>query len=99
LTCGEGKARGDREINSRRTSGGYSGGWMSLREGKVMRKFLLPVVIEKDKDGYFAFCPVLQGCYTQGDSYEEVLNNIEDAVRLHIENCVDSGERILTAEG
>jgi predicted RNase H-like HicB family nuclease len=55
-----------------------------------MRKLLLTLVIEKDKDGYFAFCPVLQGCYTQGDSYEEVLRNIEDAIRLHIEDRLDS---------
>jgi predicted RNase H-like HicB family nuclease len=33
-----------------------------------MEKLLLPVVIEKDADGYFAYCPQLQGCYTQGDT-------------------------------
>ncbi len=55
-----------------------------------MRKLLVTLIIEKDKDGYFAFCPVLQGCYTQGDSYEEVLRNIEDAMRLHIEDRLDS---------
>lgn len=55
-----------------------------------MRKLLVTLIIEKDKDGYFAFCPVLQGCYTQGDSYEEVLRNIEDAIRLHIEDRLDS---------
>jgi predicted RNase H-like HicB family nuclease len=49
-----------------------------------MRKYLLPIVIEKDKDGYFAMCPALQGCYSQGDTYEEALANIEDAIRLHI---------------
>jgi len=63
-----------------------------------MRKFVLPVVIEKDKEGYFAFCPALQGCYTQGDSYEEALTNIEDAIRLHIEDRLASGEAIPTAE-
>jgi predicted RNase H-like HicB family nuclease len=63
-----------------------------------MRKFVLPVVIEKDRDGYFALCPVLQGCYTQGDSYEEAMNNIEDAIRLHIADRQASGERIPTAE-
>ncbi len=57
-----------------------------------MRKFVLPVVIEKDKDGYFAFCLALQGCYTQGGSDEEVLANIKDAFRLHIEDWVVSGE-------
>ena len=61
-----------------------------------MRRFLLPVVIEKDKDGCFAFCPVLQGCYTQGASYEEAMDNIEDAIRLHIEDRLASGEPVPT---
>jgi predicted RNase H-like HicB family nuclease len=63
-----------------------------------MRKFVLPVIIEKDKDGYFALCPALQGCYTQGDSYEEVLHNIEDAIRLHIKDRLASGEPVPAPE-
>ena len=63
-----------------------------------MRKFTLPVVIEKDSEGYSAFCPALQGCYTQGDTYEEVLINLEDAIRLHIEDRLASGEPIPTSE-
>ena len=61
-------------------------------------KFLLPVVIEKDSDGYFAYCPALQGCYTQGDSYEEVLSHIQDAIRLHIEDRLANNEEIPTSE-
>ncbi len=49
----------------------------------LMKNFKATVVIEKDADGYFAFCPELQGCYSQGDTYEEALKNIEDATRLH----------------
>ena len=51
-----------------------------------MKKRKFVVVIEKDKDGYFAFCPELQGCYTQGETYEEVFENIQDAIRLHVED-------------
>lgn len=51
-----------------------------------MQKYVFPIVVEKDKDGYYVFCPTLQGCYTQGDSYEEALTNIGDAIRLHIED-------------
>ena len=40
------------------------------------RVFRFSVVIEKDKDGYFASSPELQGCYVQGDTYEEALENI-----------------------
>jgi len=50
-----------------------------------MKRYLLDVVIEKDKNGYFAYCPLIQGCYTQGDTYEEALANIKDAIRLHLE--------------
>lgn len=63
-----------------------------------MSKFVLPVVIEKDSDGYFAYCPSLQGCYSQGDTYEEALANIEDAIRLHIEDRLAQGESIPTSE-
>lgn len=45
-----------------------------------------PVVIEHDKDGYFASCPSLQGCYSQGNTYEEALGNIRSAVKLHVED-------------
>ena len=67
-------------------------------EVNILNRFTLPVIIEKDKDGYFAFCPDLQGCYTQGDSYEEVLSNIEDAIRLHIEDRLENGEPIPISE-
>ena len=41
-----------------------------------------------------AFCPELQGCYTQGETYEEALENIRDAIRLHVEDRLESGEGI-----
>lgn len=57
-----------------------------------MEKYTLPVLIEKDDDGYFASCPALQGCYSQGGTYEEVLENIKDAIKLHLEDIEESGE-------
>ena len=63
-----------------------------------MKNYRFSVVIEKDEDGYFAFCPNLQGCYTQGDSYEEALENIKDAIRLHIEDRIKEGETIPIVE-
>ena len=59
-----------------------------------MGKYKVSVIIEKDKDGYFAYCPELPGCYTQGDSFEESLENIKDAVKLYIEDMIESGEEI-----
>ena len=51
-----------------------------------MRNYHFSIVIEKDKDGYFAFCPELQGCYSQGGTYEEAFVNIKDAIKLHVED-------------
>lgn len=50
-----------------------------------MKEYNFPIIIESDKDGYFASCPKLQGCYSQGDTYEEAMKNIKDAVNLHME--------------
>ena len=63
-----------------------------------MKNFHFCVVIEKDQDGYFAFCPELQGCYAQGDSHEEALANIRDAIRLHVEDRLAAGEEIAQPE-
>lgn len=50
------------------------------------------VIIEKDEDGYFAHMPAIKECYAQGDTYEEALSNIEDALRLHLEDILESGQ-------
>ncbi|CAG0950251.1 hypothetical protein METP3_00169 [Methanosarcinales archaeon] len=65
-----------------------------MRGDFIDGKYTLPIVIEKDDDGYFAMCPALQGCYSQGDTYEETLDNVRDAIRLQIEDILESGEVI-----
>lgn len=59
-----------------------------------MSNYRFSVVIEKDADGYFALCPELQGCYTQGSTYEEALANIRDAIQLHVADRLASGEEL-----
>jgi predicted RNase H-like HicB family nuclease len=56
------------------------------------------VVVEKDKQGYFAYCPELQGCYTQGGTFEEVIDNITDAIKLHVEDRLANNEPVATSE-
>jgi predicted RNase H-like HicB family nuclease len=60
--------------------------------------FHLPVVIEKDEDGYFVYCPRLQGCYSQGDTYEQAIENIKDAIRLHLEDRIANKEPLPEVE-
>ena len=61
-----------------------------------MPDYKFTVVVERDEDGlqYVASVPLLQGCYTQGETYEEALEHIKDAIKLHIEARRDLGEPI-----
>lgn len=63
-----------------------------------MTTYNFVAVIEKSEDGYYAYCPELEGCYTSGVTYEEARKNLADAARLHIEDCVAVGEEIRTLE-
>ena len=53
-----------------------------------MSPLILPIVVEADVDGYFVYCPPLRGCYSQGDSYEEAVQNIKDAIRLNTKTAL-----------
>ena len=61
----------------------------------AMKYYEFTVVIEQDEDGrYLAICPALQGCYTEGDTEAEARSLIEDAIRLHIKDRLETGEPI-----
>ena len=50
------------------------------------KKVHLPVLVEKDEDGFFVVeCPLLQGCYTQGKTIDEALKNIREVIELCLE--------------
>lgn len=54
-----------------------------------MNHYRFAVVIQKDDDGYYVYCPELQGCYASGDTYEETRDLIADAIRLHVEDRIE----------
>ncbi len=58
--------------------------------------YAFTVVIEKDDDGYFAYAPQLPGCHTQGDTYEEVMANINEAMQAYLGDMAEKGEKIPT---
>jgi predicted RNase H-like HicB family nuclease len=47
------------------------------------------VVIEQDEYGYYAWCPELKGCHSQGKTVEESLANIREAIELFLETLTD----------
>jgi predicted RNase H-like HicB family nuclease len=60
-----------------------------------MKHYTLPIIIERDADGFFVSCPALQGCYTQGTNYDEAIANIKDAIRLHLEDRPTNHEELI----
>ncbi|MCJ7584853.1 MAG: type II toxin-antitoxin system HicB family antitoxin [Anaerolineales bacterium] len=60
-----------------------------------MSNYHFTIVVEQDDDGvYIASCPTLQGCYSQGETYQEAVENLKDAIQLHIEARQALGEPI-----
>ena len=50
------------------------------------------VIIERDEDGYFVIeCPSIPGCISQGDTRDEAIENIKDAIKLCLEVRAERG--------
>lgn len=51
----------------------------------MIKKLAFDVVVQKDESGgYIAFVPSLPGCHTQGETLEELLKNVEEAIELYL---------------
>ena len=58
------------------------------------------VTLEQEPDGgYVATVPVLPGCVSQGDSREDALKNIREAMELYVEDCMASGDPVPAEAG
>jgi predicted RNase H-like HicB family nuclease len=57
------------------------------------------VILEKESDGgYHAFCPILKGCHSQGDTFEETIENVTEAIELYLESLMaDSYKKCLSS--
>ena len=62
-----------------------------------MKRYKL--IVEKHPDGYVTYPLSIKGVVVgQGDSYEEVIENIKDAIKLHIEDRIANNEDIPKTE-
>jgi predicted RNase H-like HicB family nuclease len=52
------------------------------------------VVVEKGESGYGAYVPDLPGCIAAGDTREEVVRLVQEAIELHIEDLRERGEPV-----
>ena len=46
-----------------------------------------------EEGGYIVSCPALPGCYSQGETKKEALENIKDAIALYLETLNDRVKR------
>jgi len=65
---------------------------MPEKEQKV--KLSVPIIIEKDGDEYHAYCPVLKGLHTCGESEEEALENAKNAISAYLFSLIKHGDPI-----
>jgi hypothetical protein len=65
----------------------YNGG--NLESSNVSarrRKMIFQIVLEPSEDGgYTVYVPSLPGCISEGDTVEDALANIQEAVELYLE--------------
>ena len=57
--------------------------------------YKVSTVIEKDEHGFYAYCPELPGCHSQGDSLEVAMANIREAIELYLETLSDEERKEL----
>ncbi len=55
-----------------------------MKRSKV-REFT--VVLEPDEEGFHVYCPALKGCHSWGETKEQALDNIAEAIQLWLETA------------
>jgi len=62
-----------------------------------VKTHLYPIILEcMEEGGYYAECPILQGCHVEGETYAEALENLEDAIRVILESYRELGKPLPT---
>ncbi|MFB3788581.1 MAG: type II toxin-antitoxin system HicB family antitoxin [bacterium] len=60
-----------------------------------MDTYRFQVIIEQDEDGFFvADVPALPDCHTQGKSLEEALDNIQEVIRMCVQELREEGKPV-----
>ena len=53
------------------------------------------IIIEDETGGYVALVPALPGCHTQGDTLQELMENVKEAIELYLETLTKEEEKEL----
>ena len=52
------------------------------------------IVHNAEEGGYWVEVPLLPGCYSQGETIDEALSNVREAIELHIQGLKDDGQDV-----
>ncbi len=56
------------------------------------------VILEDESGGYIALVPALPGCHTQGDTIDDVMRNVKEAIELYLETLSDEEKEELLCQ-
>ncbi|RMF77388.1 MAG: type II toxin-antitoxin system HicB family antitoxin [Nitrospirae bacterium] len=60
-----------------------------------MSDYVFTIVLEREEGGgYHAFCPALKGCHSQGETLDEAVANIREAIALYVESLREEGKEV-----
>ena len=72
--------------------------FFSFRHQTIIMNFKV-VLQEAEEGGYIVSCPALPGCHSQGDSMEEALKNIKEAIVGCLESLAEERTKLLSYSG
>ncbi|MEI6430032.1 MAG: type II toxin-antitoxin system HicB family antitoxin [Pseudanabaena sp. ELA607] len=64
--------------------------FLCASKNKSKKMKLKAIIYPAEEGGYWAEVPALPGCITEGDTMEEILNNLQDAIEGWLEVANDS---------
>lgn len=53
---------------------------------------MYPVICHYEDDGYWCEFPDVQGCFSQGNSTSEIVNNAKEALECHLEYYLENND-------
>jgi predicted RNase H-like HicB family nuclease len=57
------------------------------------------IVHNAEEGGYWVEVPSLPGCFSQGETIDEALSNVREAIEVHIQGLKDDGRDVPKDEG
>ena len=52
------------------------------------------IIHSAEEGGFWVDVPTLPGCFSQGETFEETMENIREAIELHLEGLREDGSEL-----